>query len=332
MKTNQKIVLQAENNFQTYYLNRKESQGGGLIIGVHKDVESALVREGDDIIEAMVIHVEIEGITIKIINAYGPQENADKNKKDKFWDFLEEETVKAELENCGLIIQMDGNMHAGPELLKNDPNLQNKNGKLLEEFLERNNGLILANNMDICEGIITRQRILEKKTEKAILELFIINEKMKPFLTKLTIDEDRKFCLSNFAQKKKNGRAVETDHNTMIADFSISVQKRKQNRVEMFNFRNKNCQKLFRKETNENVQLIECFENNSPFEAQSKQWMKAFNNILHRCFKKIRVVSNKMKENKAHKLIQKRMLLKKEVVSQDISIDMNMILKKLKKK
>ena len=89
----------------------------------------------------------------------------------------------------------------------------------MEEFLTRNNGLIVANNLDICEGKITRQRILKNKTERAILDLFIINEKMKPFLTKVTIDEDRKFCLGNFAQVKKNGRVIETDHNTLIADF-----------------------------------------------------------------------------------------------------------------
>ena len=145
---------------------------------------------------------------------------------------------------------------------------------------------------------------------------------MKPFLTKLTIDEERKFCLSNFAQKKKNGRVVESDHNTMIADFAISVQKRKQDRVEIFNFRNKSCQQLFKKETDDNLQLIECFENDSPFEVQSKQWMKTFNSLLHRCFKKIRVVYNEKKENKAHKLIKERMQLKKEVAAPDLSPNM----------
>ena len=80
---------------------------------------------------------------------------------------------------------------------------------------------------------------------------------MKPFLTKVTIDEDCKFCLGNFAQVKKNGRVIETDHNTLIADFSISISKCKQERVEMFNLRNKTCQQLFKKETDENLSLID---------------------------------------------------------------------------
>ena len=135
LKPNQKLKSEAANTFEIFYLSRKESQGGGLIVGVHKDIESALVREGDDEIEAIVIHVKIGEMTAKIINAYGPQENSSKEKKEKFWDFLEEESIKADLENLGLIIQMDGNMHAGSEVLKNDPNIQNYNGKLLEQFL-----------------------------------------------------------------------------------------------------------------------------------------------------------------------------------------------------
>ena len=122
-------------SFEVYYLNRKESPGGGLIIGVHKDIESALVREGDDEIEIIVIHVKIGELAVKIINAYGPQENTSKEKKEKFWEFLEEESIKAELDDLGLIIQMDGNMHAGPEVLKNDPNPQNYNG-IVETFFK----------------------------------------------------------------------------------------------------------------------------------------------------------------------------------------------------
>ena len=39
------------------------------------------------------------------------------------------------MEGDGLIIQMDGNLHAGKELVKNDPNKQNRTGYLFSEFL-----------------------------------------------------------------------------------------------------------------------------------------------------------------------------------------------------
>ena len=101
------------------------------------------------------------------------------------WEFLEEEANKAELEGLGLIIQMDGNLHAGPELIKNDPNPQNNNGKLYMEFLIRNPNLIVANSLSNCQGLITRQRKLENRTEKAILDFFVMNEKLRPFLSKM---------------------------------------------------------------------------------------------------------------------------------------------------
>ena len=52
----------------------------------------------------------------------------------KFWELLEEETNHAELEGDGLVIQMDGNVHVGPSLVKGDPNKQNGNGLFFSEF------------------------------------------------------------------------------------------------------------------------------------------------------------------------------------------------------
>ena len=42
------------------------------------EIESALVREGDDEQEALVVLIEIGKIQIRVIAAYGPQENATK--------------------------------------------------------------------------------------------------------------------------------------------------------------------------------------------------------------------------------------------------------------
>ena len=245
LKPNQTLKCEVVDSFQMFYLYRQDSQGGGLVVGVDKDIESTLVREGNDVVEAIVVQVMLGTLSVKIIVGYGPQENASKEKKDKFWEFLEEEIIKAELENHGLIIQMDGNVHAGPEVVKNDPNCQNINGKLFTELLERNPNVFVANNLDLCEGTITRQRVLENRTEKAVLDFFIMNEIISPFLLKMLIDEERDFCLSNFSQMKQNRRVTETDHNLMYVHFDIVVPKRKTERVEVFNLRNKPCQDLF---------------------------------------------------------------------------------------
>ena len=98
-------------------------------------------------------------------------------------------------------------------------------------------------------------------------------------MAQVIIDEERNFSLSNFAQLKKNNRVIESDHNSMIADFNISIPKRKPERIELFNLRNENCQKLFTKETDENNLLVECFESNLPFEVQCEKWLKTVNTV-----------------------------------------------------
>ena len=116
--------------FQMYYLNRQESQGGGLAIGIDKEIESTLVREGNDEVEALVVQLVLGEFPVRLIVAYGPQENALKERKENFWRFLEEEANMAELLDHGLLIQMDGNLHGGPAIIKDDPNHQIQNGKL----------------------------------------------------------------------------------------------------------------------------------------------------------------------------------------------------------
>ena len=53
---------------------------------------------------------------------------------------------------------MDGNCWAGPDLINGNPDKQNSNGALLQDFLERNNNLRVVNNLEICEGSITRSQ------------------------------------------------------------------------------------------------------------------------------------------------------------------------------
>ena len=322
LKPNEKITCDAVNSFQMFYLYRQESGGGGLALGIDKDIESTLVREGNDDIEAIVVQAVLGTFPVRIIVAYGPQENSLKEKKEKFWEFLEEETNKAELEGNGLIIQMDGNLHGGPEVIKNDPNQQNKNGNLFMHFLERNPFLSVGNNLDICKGTITRRRVLENRTEQAILDFFIMNDKMLSFLSNIIIDEDRSFTLSNFSQFKKNKRVIETDHNLMYADFDVSIPKRKPQRIELFNLRNKDCQAMFTTETTENSQLIKCFENMLPFENQCKMWLKTFNSLLYKCFRKIRVVKNDKKITQNDILLRERIELKNRAKSPTIDEEM----------
>ena len=128
---------------------------------------------------------------------------------------------------------MDGNLWAGPELNPNDPNPMNKNGKCLKQFLDENENLVLVNSQHFCHGLITRLRKTVIRTEKAVLDFFIVCNKILPFIIKMLIDEDRKFSLTNF-----NGKVKDSDHFTLILEVNLSLQRTKKQRMEMFNFKN----------------------------------------------------------------------------------------------
>ena len=249
LKPHEKIQSGSLDEYQVFYLSRQEMQGGGLALGVNKMLESTFINEGDDETEVMSVLVVVGDMPIRVIVGYGVQENATKEKKDKFWDFIDKEVSEAESLEQGIIIQMDGNLHAGNELIKDDPNPQNVNGKLFMQFLQRNPSLTVVNSLNICEGLITRQRKLETRTERAVLDFFIVNEKLRPFLKKMIIDEKREFCVSNFAQYKKNRRVIESDHNGLILEIDIQFSYKKLERKEMFNLKNKECQEAFKMET-----------------------------------------------------------------------------------
>ena len=387
LKPNEKINCEALNEYQVYYLSRQHSQGGGLALGVSKDIESALIREGDDDTEILSVQIVAGDFPIRIVTGYGPQENSNSSIKEKFWEFLEQELIQAEIENQGLLVQIDGNLHAGPQLVKQDPNPQNNNGKIFMDFLERNPNLVVVNTLDLCEGIITRKRIVREhvkkhhgtnpsfqceecediclteeelnthitkihfkksqikcgvcrrafltekdfkehnetgheKIEEAVLDFLIVNEKMRPFLQKMLIDEERMFSLANVAQIKKNKRIIESDHNPIILDLNIQYSKRKPDRIEMFNLKNKACQEMFKFETDNNQEIIKVFSTDLAFEDQCTSWLKIFNSILYKCFKKVRIVGSKKHEQKdINKDLFERVKLQKELHSGSIDED-----------
>ena len=76
-------------------------------------------------------------------------------------------------------------------------NLQNSNGKLFAQFLDRMPQLTLINSLPLCEGLITRMRKTTLGTEMSILYVFVTCNKILPYVTKMKIDEKRVNHLSN---------------------------------------------------------------------------------------------------------------------------------------
>ena len=141
--------------------------GGGLAIGALHEINPVFMRQGDDDTECLSIEIVVGNRQIRCVAGYGPQLGDSIERKESFWRFLDEETKSAQESDVGIIIQMDSNAWAGPDIIPSDPNKQNANGKLMEKFLKENPALIVVNSLKCCERSITRQRtsiLGEKKT------------------------------------------------------------------------------------------------------------------------------------------------------------------------
>ena len=121
---------------------------------------------------------------IRIINAYGPQEdNYNKDKIYEFWQELEQEILSAKDDNCLVLIQLDANAKLGSDIIKDDPHIMTENGQLLLDIMERQN-LSVVNAMEECKGTITRERITTTRVEKSVIDFVIVCERMKESVKK----------------------------------------------------------------------------------------------------------------------------------------------------
>jgi hypothetical protein len=192
----------------------------------------------------LVVEVWVEEFPIRIITAYGPQVGDASDRKQKFWDFLENQVNNAFNSGAGMIIQMDSNSHLGEEIIENDVNEQNVNGKMFADFLDRNPQLSLINSLPVCKGKITRMRTTTREVEKSILDVFVTCDRILPYLLKMNIDEKREYVLTNYNAVKSKGRVIESD--VCELDINLLFYPLKQDRIEIFEFTNQESQKLFK--------------------------------------------------------------------------------------
>ena len=92
----------------------------------------------------------------------------------------------------------------------------------------------------------------------------------------------------------------------MFASFNIEYQKsyNNQDRREIFNLKNGECQSKFFEETNSGLKFQQCFSFNGSFEAKCNKFLKTLDDTLHKCFKKIRIKKSGASIGGAHTEVQ----------------------------
>ena len=296
-----RIKCENSKNYTIFELNRKDSKGGGLCTMVKPDLNPVWVSEGSDEVELLVIEVHIDSLSVRVVNAYAPQEADSVERKAAFWARLHQELIEAEEAGCAVIIQMDGNLHAGDTIIANDPNPMNKNGRLFSTFLSNNPSINLLNSSEKCEGLLTRKRKKGNKIEEAVLDFVLVSEELEPFVKAMKIDEDRSFPLTSYLNK----RTVNSDHFTITLELDISFNKQKKVRTEQFKFKSAEGMKIYKHILDNENNLLSSLERGDDLETQATNWFTQLNKIFARSFKRIRI-RDRPRETDTSKLFKER--------------------------
>ena len=297
-------------DFEFFEAIRKKAKGGTLI-GAHKSLDPILIEEYSDDFELIVVEVKIANKDVRIMSGYGPQENWKLDDKMPFFRALEEEVIKAKMNNKIVYIQMDANSKLGPDWIEGDPHKQTVNGTILAEILKRQ-GLIVINGLKKkCFGTITRSRNTKKVKEESVIDFVIGCDEMVEMVESLLIDEDRKYVLTKYQKTKKGVKVQESDHNSLITQVKATWNKKKNvQKAEMYNLKDADGLKRFKEITSKNNFLSEVFENEEKcIEVKTKQFLKRLGYCLSQSFKKIRIGTNR-KNVELENLFNKRRILR----------------------
>ena len=296
--------------FEVFEAMRKK-EGGGTLVGAHKTLDPMLIEEYSEDIELVVIEITVAGKQIRVMSGYGPQECWPVEKRMNFFQALEEEVVKAEMAGRSIILSMDANSKMGTEHIPGDPNKKSENGKVLEGVLQRH-GLVVANGLqEKVSGVVTRERTTKERTEKSAIDLVCVSEDLVEEICKLEVDEKKEYALESIMKTKKGIKVSKSDHNTIISQFKLERNTTTdKERVEVFNFKDKDSLAKFKVLTSEEGILTKKVRDEDSVNVATKKLLKRINGCIYQSFKKIRITDHK-EGNEISELFDKRRCLRK---------------------
>ena len=74
------------------YVIKKE--GGGVALSALKELQCAFISDGGDGVEALTVDIHAKNVTLSLVSAYGPQESANVETTNAYWQYLHVEAEK----------------------------------------------------------------------------------------------------------------------------------------------------------------------------------------------------------------------------------------------
>ena len=144
----------------------------------------------------------------------------------------------------------------------------------------------------------------------------------------MVIDKNKKHILTNYQSIRKGWKANDSDHNTEYMDLDLKIESRKPERIEIFNFKDKEGQVKFKEITSLTSEFSSCLKTDASLVEQIEKWQELLKSFCNQAFKKIRIKDRSMKpiNKEISNLIDKRNdLLGKDRENKNIKDDLESI-------
>ena len=276
--------------YQVFEKVRTNQSCGGLLTAIHEDLKPLLISSGERESEIITVQVSLGPLQIRIINAYGPQEDDQKQNIFTFWQELEMEIMDAYEQNCMVIIEMDANAKVGMKYIVGDPHETSPNGRLLLEMVKRQN-LIIVNAMDICKGVITRERDTKNGKEISVIDYILVSDNLSKYLIEACIDEERLYTLHRYTRTKTNNETqILSDHNWLFIKSTLMFNK-SPGRIKktFYKYRNKESMKTFMEATSNDNLLSSSLRSTGITSVNANIFFRCLKTKIRECFKKVKI-------------------------------------------
>ena len=177
-------------------INPKESVGQNVAVltaGKTCSYDKMKLYEPNGTINMIGVRIEVKGVGIRVYTAHLKQQSTHTQEEISCqFDEIKNQFRSANIGREGMIIVFDANVHVGHEGINKCEDVQDVGGRMLMSVV-RDEGLTIVNNMDLCDGVVTR--VDPRNGTKSSIDLALCNTFMLDKVDKMVIDEDEQWKL-----------------------------------------------------------------------------------------------------------------------------------------
>ena len=205
-----------------------------ILAGKCCNVKKMKIYEPNDSINMIGVRLEVKNNGIRVYTAHMKQQST--SSRDEIKIQMDEIRNQFRSSNMGcepMLLVCDANVHVGNEGIRSCGDVQDWGGKEFLNMLDEE-GLVLVNSLELCEGVVTR--VDPRNGTMSTIDLAVCNTYMIDKIRGMRIDEQGDL------QLKKYGKTVtHTDHNTIIIKLNIESKRQAGSNKVRYNTSNLDC-------------------------------------------------------------------------------------------